>query len=153
MGVVKNNDRQKIDTPPIMALGPSIGILRRPAARNRGVYGADRRGGGDGPAATWLGRRAKRAGDPTGRAAMRMDELIRRYRGEVNRLTAACDREMAFMAAMDEVLDQLPGDQRRVVELRYKQGARWEYIALKMCFSAQHVKRLESLAIEAIGEI
>lgn len=91
-------------------------------------------------------------GDPTGRAAMRMDELIRRYRGEVARLMAACDREMAFMAAMDEVLDQLPGDQRRVVELRYKLGHRWEYIAIKLCFSVQHVKRLESLAIEAIGE-
>lgn len=91
-------------------------------------------------------------GDPTGRAAVRMEELIRRYRGEVARLMAACDREMAFMAAMDAVLEHLPGDQRRVVELRYKQGARWEYIALKMCFSAQHVKRLESLAIEAIGE-
>lgn len=91
-------------------------------------------------------------GDPTGRAAMRMDELIRRYRGEVNRLTAACDREMAFMAAMDTVLDTLPGEQRRVVELRYKQGCRWEYIAVKMCFSVQHVKRLEAAAIAVVGE-
>ena len=91
-------------------------------------------------------------GDPTGRAAVRMEELIRRYRVEVARLMAACDREMAFMAAMDAVLDQLPGDQRRVVELRYKQGCRWEYIAVKMCFSVQHVKRLEAAAIAVVGE-
>ena len=92
-------------------------------------------------------------GDPTGRAAVRMEELIRRYRGEVARLMAACDREMAFMAAMDAVLDQLPGDQRRVVELRYKQGCRWEYIALKMCFSAQHVYRLDAAAVDKLAGI
>lgn len=91
-------------------------------------------------------------GDPTGRAAVRMEELIRRYRGEVARLMAACDREMAFMAAMDAVIDELPGEQRRVLELRYKQGARWEYIALKMCFSVQHIKRLEAIAVDEIGE-
>ena len=83
---------------------------------------------------------------------MRMDELIRRYRGEVNRLTAACDREMAFMAAMDEVLDQLPGDQRRVVELRYKLGHRWEYIAIKLCFSVQHVQKLDCKAVDFIAD-
>ena len=91
-------------------------------------------------------------GDPTGRAAVRMEELIRRYRVEVARLMAACDREMAFMAAMDAVIDELPGEQRRVLELRYKQGARWEYIALKMCFSVQHIKRLEAIAVDEIGE-
>ena len=91
-------------------------------------------------------------GDPTGRAAMRMDELIRRYRGEVNRLTVACDREMAFRAEMDEVLDQLPGDQRRVVELRYKLGHRWEYIAIKLCFSVQHVQKLDCKAVDTIAE-
>lgn len=91
-------------------------------------------------------------GDPTGRAAVRMEELIRRYRGEVARLMAACDREMSFMAAMDTVLDTLPGEQRRVVELRYKQGCRWEYIAVKMCFSVQHVKKLEAAAIAVVGE-
>lgn len=91
-------------------------------------------------------------GDPTGRTAVRMEELIRRYRGEVARLMAACDREMAFMAAMDAVIDELPGEQRRVLELRYKQGARWEYIALKMCFSVQHIKRLEAIAVDEIGK-
>lgn len=91
-------------------------------------------------------------GDPTGRAAVRMEELSIRYRGEVARLMAACDREMDFMAAMDAVMDDLPGEQRRVLELRYKQGARWEYIALKMCFSVQHIKRLEAIAVDAIGE-
>lgn len=91
-------------------------------------------------------------GDPTGRAAVRMEELIRRYRGEVARLMAACDGEMAFMAAMDTVLDTLPGEQRRVVELRYKQGCRWEYIAVKMCFSVQHVRRLDAAAADKLAE-
>ena len=91
-------------------------------------------------------------GDPTGRMAVRLDDLVSRYKAEVARLLAACDREMAFMAAMDAVLDRLPGDQRRVVELRYKQGCRWEYIAAKMCFSVHHVQKLDCKAVDAVAE-
>lgn len=91
-------------------------------------------------------------GDPTGRAAVRMDELISRYRGEVSRLMGSCDREMEFMSAMDAVLDQLPGDQRRVIELRYKHGCRWEYIAVKMCFTVHHVQKLDCKAVDTIAE-
>lgn len=125
------------------------------AARQREIAGFmalidDAAGMGPPPPGWGAGRSGP--GDPTGRAAMRMDELIRRYRGEVNRLTAACDREMAFMAAMDEVLDQLPGDQRRVVELRYKLGHRWEYIAIKLCFSVQHVQKLDCKAVDFIAD-
>lgn len=130
-------------------------VLDYCAARQREIAGFlalidDAAGMGPPPPGWGAGRSGP--GDPTGRAAMRMDELIRRYRGEVNRLTAACDREMAFMAAMDEVLDQLPGDQRRVVELRYKLGHRWEYIAIKLCFSVQHVQKLDCKAVDFIAD-
>lgn len=130
-------------------------VLEYCAARQREIAGFlalidDAAGMGPPPPGWGAGRSGP--GDPTGRAAMRMDELIRRYRGEVNRLTAACDREMAFMAAMDEVLDQLPGDQRRVVELRYKLGHRWEYIAIKLCFSVQHVQKLDCKAVDFIAD-
>lgn len=104
------------------------------------------------PAAIQLGQCRTGPGDPTGRLAVRVEELAARYRGEAQRVLEACDKELAFHRAMDEAIAALPSDQRRVIELRYRQGCRWEYIALKMCFSAQHVKRLESLAIEAIGE-
>ena len=69
------------------------------------------------------------------------------------RLAASQSNQNAvLMAAMDAVIDELPGDQRRVVELRYKQGCRWEFIAVRMCFSVQHVKRLEAAAIAVVGE-
>ena len=130
-------------------------VLDYCAARQREIAGfmalIDEAAGMGPPPPGWGAGRSG-PGDPTGRAAMRMDELIRRYRGEVNRLTAACDREMAFMAAMDEVLDQLPGDQRRVVELRYKLGHRWEYIAIKLCFSVQHVQKLDCKAVDFIAD-
>ena len=54
---------------------------------------------------------------------------------------------------MDEAIAELPGDQRRVLELRYRQGCRWEYIALKMCFSAQHVRRLDAAAVDKLAGI
>ena len=91
-------------------------------------------------------------GDPTGRLAVRVDELAARYRGEAQRVLDACDKELAFLKAMDEAIAELPGDQRRVLELRYRQGCRWEYIALKMCFSVQHVRRLDAAAADKLAE-
>ena len=107
---------------------------------------------GIGPAPLGGNTRKSGPGDPTGRAAIRMDDLISRYRGEVARLLDACDKEMAFLGAMDAVLDSLPGEQRRVIELRYKQGCRWEYIAVKMCFSVHHVQKLDCKAVDIIAE-
>lgn len=92
-------------------------------------------------------------GDPTGRLAVRVDELAARYRSEAQRVLDACDKELAFLKAMDEAIAELPGDQRRVLELRYRQGCRWEYIALKMCFSAQHVRRLDAAAVDKLAGI
>lgn len=92
-------------------------------------------------------------GDPTGRLAVRVDELAARYRSEAQRVLDACDKELAFLKAMDEAISELPGDQRRVLELRYRQGCRWEYIALKMCFSAQHVYRLDAAAVDKLAGI
>lgn len=92
-------------------------------------------------------------GDPTGRLAVRVDELAARYRSEAQRVLDACDKELAFLKAMDEAIAELPGDQRRVLELRYRQGFRWEYIALKMCFSAQHVRRLDAAAVDKLAGI
>lgn len=92
-------------------------------------------------------------GDPTGRLAVRVDELAARYRSEAQRVLDACDKELAFLKAMDEAIAELPGDQRRVLELRYRQGCRWEYIALKMCFSAQHVYRLDAAAVDKLAGI
>ena len=92
-------------------------------------------------------------GDPTGRLAVRVEELAARYRSEAQRVLDACDKELAFLKAMDEAIAELPGDQRRVLELRYRQGCRWEYIALKMCFSAQHVYRLDAAAVDKLAGI
>lgn len=92
-------------------------------------------------------------GDPTGRLAVRVDELAARYRSEAQRVLDACDKELAFLKAMDEAIAELPGDHRRVLELRYRQGCRWEYIALKMCFSPQHVRRLDAAAVDKLAGI
>ena len=125
------------------------------AAGQRGIAGfltVVDEAAGIGPSPFGGNTRKNGAGDATSRGANRMDELISRYRGEVARLLEACDKEMAFLGAMDAVLDSLPGEQRRVIELRYKQGCRWEYIAVKMCFTVHHVQKLDCKAVDTIAE-
>lgn len=105
-----------------------------------------------GPANLGGNTRKSGPGDPTGRAAVRMDELISRYRGEVARLLDACDKEMAFLGAMDAVLDSLPGEQRLSYRAKIQTSCRWEYIAVKMCFSVHHVQKLDCKAVDIIAE-
>lgn len=95
---------------------------------------------------------SKAPGDPTARLAFRAEELAMRYDVTINKLIADCDRELAFKAAMDAVISDLPGEQQHILDLKYKQGWNWDYIALKMCFSVQHAKRLEAVAVDKIGE-
>lgn len=94
---------------------------------------------------------SKQPGDPTARMAARANELAERYDGTINKLIADCDRELAFMRAMDDLINRLPGEQQRILDLRYKQGWNWDYIALKTCFSVQHTKYLEAAAVDEIG--
>lgn len=92
----------------------------------------------------------KKRGDPTVLLAIRAEELASRYDATINRLMADCDRELAFKAAMDNLIDRLPGEHQKILDLRYKQGCNWAFIAFKMCFSEIHVKRLEAEAIDRI---
>ena len=94
----------------------------------------------------------KAPGDPTARLAFRAEELAMRYDVTINKLIADCDRELAFKAAMDDIIKDLPMEQQRILEMRYKQGCNWAFIAFKMCFSEQHVRRLETLIVDSLGE-
>lgn len=94
----------------------------------------------------------KNPGDPTGRMALRAAELADRYDSIITRLIADCDKELAFKDAMDALINQLLSEQQRILDLRYKQGWNWNYIAFKMCFSPQHVRRIETAAVEKLAD-
>ena len=93
----------------------------------------------------------KEPGDPTGTIAIRAEELARRYDSIIQNLIDDCEKALAFKRAIDEIIWELPVDQQQILELRYQQGHNWTFIAFKRCYSEQHVRRLETDAVDIIA--
>ena len=88
--------------------------------------------------------------DPTARAALSMDRIIDSYADLVEGIRAAIYRELDFKAAMDELIDGLPHEQRRIIELRYLDGHQWTFIGMKMVMDERTAQRIDERAIEAL---
>ena len=91
-----------------------------------------------------------KAGNPTERAAIRLTELTDQYMRTIADLAEDCDIELKFKRAMDRLIKKLPGEQQKVLELRYKGGHAWVYVALRMCFSEIRAKEIEAAAVDAL---
>ncbi len=53
---------------------------------------------------------------------------------------------------IDDMVAALPEIQKRVLELRYIDGHRWTYIALKLHYDESSVRRLEAAAVTVLAE-
>ena len=51
---------------------------------------------------------------------------------------------------MDELMAELPATQQRILALRYIDGHRWTYIALKMNYDERSVRRHENAAVSSL---
>ena len=91
--------------------------------------------GGGGPADSVsraveeLGRRRMMFEDAAEDAQVQMEGMLRRKH------------------AMDTVIGELPATQQRILALRYVDGHRWSFIALKMNYDERSVKRHEQAAV------
>lgn len=69
---------------------------------------------------------------------------------------ADAQRQMEYMLrrkhVMDDLISRLPATQQRILALRYIDGHRWTYIALKMNYDERSVKRHESAAVARLSD-
>ena len=97
--------------------------------------------GGGGPADSVsraveeLDRRRKMFEDAAADSRRQMDEMLRRKH------------------LVDEWIMALPATQQRILSLRYIDGHRWTYIALKMNYSERGVKGHESAAVKRLAQV
>lgn len=92
-------------------------------------------------------------GDPTAAAAVRVEEIVKRYIEAIEWTTEAIDRELSFKRAMDEVMQkELTGEQRRILTMRYQDCNQWLYISIRMNMGERTAKRLEEQGIKKISE-
>jgi len=90
--------------------------------------------------------------DPTARAAERLAYLKDRYQEMVDILTAEIDDEIQFSRAMDEAMLVLTVQERRIVELRYRNGWSFARIARVTSYSERQVQRHDENAVKAMGK-
>lgn len=88
--------------------------------------------------------------DPTARAALRMESILQSYADLVDGIAQDIEQETAFKRSMDELINALPHEQRRVLELRYVDGHQWVFIGMKMCMDETTAKRMEARAVDEI---
>ena len=94
---------------------------------------------------------SKTPSDMTGMLAIRAEELAKQYDGIIKQLMADCDKALKFKSAMDDIISQLSMEQQKILELRYKQGCKWTFIAFKICSSERRIRRLEEQAVDQLG--
>jgi len=84
-----------------------------------------------------------------------VEELERRREMYVDAARRASGEISAILrrkVLIDDLVAALPEIQKRVLELRYIDGHRWTYIALKLHYDESSVRRLETAAVTALAE-
>jgi hypothetical protein len=91
-------------------------------------------------------------GNPTARVAAQLLEVSARYREIMGYLAEDCEKELRFKEFMDSNIDELPREYQKILELRYKAGHQWPFIALKMCYSVDRAKHIDYEAVEKLRQ-
>lgn len=89
--------------------------------------------------------------DRTAQAAEKLEALEQLYSEFCAEMVEAIDKELRFQRAMDEAVNELPGSQRWVTELRYKSEYSYDRIARKTNYAVEYVKSLESKACDFLS--
>ena len=95
---------------------------------------------------------SKNPGDPTGRLAASLGDVHARYVDSVCRLRELIADRLVLYNAIDALIVSLPDRQRAVLDLRYRRGKSWEYIANHLHMSGRSVQRLETLAVSKLAQ-
>ena len=90
--------------------------------------------------------------------AERAEKLREAYRRRIADIVDDIARLMDFCAAIDSLLLELPADQYRVIELRYRRfntakKPPWVRVGMLAGVSEDHARRLERCAVDALSEM
>lgn len=87
-------------------------------------------------------------GDPVGRAVEHMEERREKYQAEIDKNNAEIKRRQESHAAMQELIDLwLTSQQRQILDLYYREDRTFEYIAGKIGYSREGIKKIEHKAV------
>jgi DNA-directed RNA polymerase specialized sigma24 family protein len=93
-----------------------------------------------------------RAGDSVGEAVEELERRRALYMKSAQLASSEISAILRRKVLIDEMVSALPQVQKRVVDLRYIDGHRWTYIALKLHYDESSVRRLETAAVSALAE-
>ena len=87
-------------------------------------------------------------GDPVGRAVERMEERREKYQAEIDKNNAEIKRRQESHAMMQELIDLwLTSQQKQILDLYYREDRTFEYIAGKIGYSREGIKKIEHKAV------
>lgn len=95
--------------------------------------------------------------DPTAFTAAKADRMREAYQRRITDIVDDIAELMDFCTAIDQLLDDLPADQRRIIDLRYRrfsgtQYNLWVRVARLAGVSEDWAKSLERRAVDTLSE-
>ena len=96
--------------------------------------------------------------NPTAMTAERAEKLREAYRRRIADITDDIAHLMDFCAAIDSLLLELPVDQYKVIDLRYRRfntakKPPWVRVGMLAGVSEDHARRLERCAVDTLSEM
>jgi len=90
--------------------------------------------------------------DPVGDAVADLEQRRAMYVEASRKTTSEISAILRRKVLIDDLVAALPEIQKRVLELRYIDGHRWTFIALKLHYDESSVRRIETAAVTALAE-
>ena len=90
-------------------------------------------------------------GDPTARAAERLAYLRGRYQEMVDIITGEIDEEIRFAKAMEDAMECLDVQERRIIEMKYRLGMSTRKIHFSTHYHERTVERIDEKAVDKLG--
>ena len=91
--------------------------------------------------------------DSVSRAVVEMEQRRKMFEDAAGDARLQMDGMLRQKHVMDDLIARLPATQQRILALRYVDGHRWTYIALKMNYSERGVKGHESAAVKRLAQV
>ena len=90
--------------------------------------------------------------DPVGRAVEQMEQRRGEYQRELDAINAEINQRQAEYRAVEDLMrDWLTDLQIQIIDLHYREGRTYEYIAGKLTYDKRYVRRLEERAVRKLS--
>ena len=83
---------------------------------------------------------------------VKVTERAQKYEQEAQKVDVQIADALRLRSTVEEFLDTLETDERRIVEYRYADGHQWHFIAMKMNMDMDHCRKIDRRVVDRFAK-